>query len=294
MQRKGYLLTKDQMNQLTSQDNKERKLQTILGIAVTAIVALVLIGIGVATYLSHQRSQHSEENSYTSLQQISQRPSNANPRGGILLSVYGHTPKGIPTIEIYVDPLCPACGQVDRVLNPTMEKLFSAGQINIELHPIAFLDNASSDAYSTRASAALAYVASHDPKHLILFMGKLYEQDFQPSETSYTSTGDSRIAAQAMNAGVNSDTARKCISGEYKEWVTASTAYTLSRKELQVPSRGGFATPLFRINQHIWSMGNTQLSELPDALLKSISLPKADLGNPNIKPAVGSTGKPSD
>lgn len=280
------------MTDTTAVTDKERRQQTIIGIAVTIIVTLVLLGAALAIYSSHHNNADSEASAYSTLQQTRNKPSKATDKGGIPVSVGGQTHNDVPTIEIYVDPLCPACGQVDRILNPTVQQLFEAGQINIEIHPVAFLDKASNDQYSTRASAALAYVAEHDAKHLVTFMGALFEQNYQPSEANYISTSDSQIAEQAVRSGIDTSTAKRAVSGQYRSWIDASTTYTISRKVLQDPSGGGFATPLFRINQHMWSMSNMQLSDLSNSLLRSIGLDKADVGNAHVKPAIGANGKP--
>lgn len=58
------------MRQAAEQSIRERRLQTSIGIAVTAIIALALLGIGAATHPSHHSNQPSGESSYASLQHI--------------------------------------------------------------------------------------------------------------------------------------------------------------------------------------------------------------------------------
>lgn len=46
--------------------------------------------------------------------------------------------KDIPTVEFYLDPLCPACAQIDRILNDDIGKMYTSGQIKLEIHPVIF------------------------------------------------------------------------------------------------------------------------------------------------------------
>ena len=60
------------------------------------------------------------------------------PRSKVVLASFVGSEEQAPTVEIYLDPLCPACGQVDRILNDTLEKMYEEGQIKIEIHPLNF------------------------------------------------------------------------------------------------------------------------------------------------------------
>ena len=68
--------------------------------------------------------------------------------------------------------------------------MVEAGQINLELHPMSFLDGLSTDHYSTRVSSAIAYIASYDnnPKHLLQFINGIFNEKFQPEEAVRFST----------------------------------------------------------------------------------------------------------
>ncbi|MFT8704437.1 DsbA family protein [Bifidobacterium aquikefiricola] len=274
--------------------NRERRIQTVIGLLVVAVVVLIIMGAGVAVYLSHRRAEHVQTSSFDELQQVGTKSGSATDEGGIPVSVNGHGHVAdAPTVEVYIDPMCPACGQVDRALNPTLLRLVQSGQVSVELHLIAFLDRASSDSYSTRASSALAYVAEHDPRHAVAFMGALFEPGYQPDETRYVPTGDDKIANQAIHAGMDAALARKAVSGEYRQWVDAATTYTVSRKALQDPDRGSFATPLLRINHKNWPIPAVELSTLPETFLKSLGLAPENIGSASIKPIIGANGTPS-
>jgi protein-disulfide isomerase len=270
---------------------KERRQQTIIGMIVVLIVMALVGVIGITAYkASHPSESLLSKSSTTSLQSAA-IPSNANKQGGFLVSASRET-KNVPTIEIYFDPMCPSCGLVDRALNPTLLKLYDAGQVNMELHPVSFLDKASSDRYSTRAASSLAYVGEHDPQHLLAYLGGLFEKGFQPSETDYHPVSDAQLVQQAIRCGVNETVAKKSTCGEYEHWIEHTTEATINRKELQQSDSGSFSTPLIRINGNFWSMKNMLLKDLPTALLTSLGLPKDSVGDNHVLPEIGSEGKP--
>ncbi|MEE8735397.1 DsbA family protein [Bifidobacterium subtile] len=222
---------------------------------------------------------------------MSDKPKNANSSGGFVVSK-GADPNKIPTVSVFFDPMCPSCGMVDRALGPTLAKLYAVGQINIELHPIAFLDRSSSDQYSTRAASSFAYVGEHDPDHLLAYMSGLFDEKFQPSETDYRPVSDARIARQAIAAGVDSAVAHQSVKGQYKDWIAKVTVYTIVRKELQRSSQGTFATPTILINGQYWSMKNVSINDLPHDFVAAIGLDDAAVGSKTAMPSIGADGKP--
>lgn len=270
--------------------NAERRQQTLLGVVVSVVAVVLVLVVVFAVLHSQRQTSSSIDQAYARLQQVTDKPSNATKQGGVLISVDGAAKKHVPTVEMYLDPLCPACAQVDRALNPTLEKLFSAGQINIDVHAVTFLNRASSDKYSTRAASSLAYVAEHDPKHAIAFIGELYAEDYLPSESNYASTSDAQIAQQAVKAGVSQSIAEASVTNGYGSWVDRATTYTIDRTELVQNGSSGFTTPLFRINGHIWERQQIDNTELPEAFAKSLGLPWSDVGNAKVLPSIGSDG----
>jgi protein-disulfide isomerase len=161
---------------------KERRQQTIIGVIASVLAVVLVAVIAFVIYRANHPTVVSEGSEYAQLQKVSDKPKNANVSGGFVASKSAD-PKKVPTVSVFFDPMCPSCGMVDRALSPTLTKLYNAGQANIELHPLAFLDRSSSDQYSTRAASSFAYVGEHDPEHLLAYMSALYDEKFQPSET---------------------------------------------------------------------------------------------------------------
>src|SRR5665648_586330 len=77
---------------------------------------------------------------------------------GVAGAVHGAAP-GAVVVSVYVDYMCPYCGQFEQVNGPILDQLRGEGTIVVEYHPVSILDEASlGTAYSTRAAAAAARV----------------------------------------------------------------------------------------------------------------------------------------
>ncbi|RSX57444.1 thioredoxin domain-containing protein [Bifidobacterium samirii] len=292
------------------QAERERRQQTVIGaIVVTLIVALLAVG-GVMFWRStHQAAQEAAEevsvdDAYQAVQAVSGKPARADDKGGIMISKdgYGTTVDGAPTIAIYMDFMCPGCGSVNRQLDPTLVKLVDAGQINLELHFLSFMDRYSTDEYSSRAANAALYIADHDddPAHLLDFIANMYADDFQPEEGSgYEPVGDAEIRQQAIDAGVADDVAQAAMTRDYDDWLAAVNAYTPKRPELFNTSgnfEGTFTTPALTINGTRWNLSEVSAAGMTvkDAFLESIGLPADKLGDGATLPSIGADGKPID
>jgi protein-disulfide isomerase len=77
---------------------------------------------------------------------------------------------GVVDITLYVDYLCPICGQFEVANKPAIEDLLARGAATIEIHPIAILTNRSQGTqYSLRAANAAACVANDYPNSFMNF-----------------------------------------------------------------------------------------------------------------------------
>lgn len=194
-----------------------------------------------------------------------------------------------------MDPLCPGCGSLHRQIDTDLAKMVNSGQINLVYHVMNFLDQDSTDQYSTRAAGAILYVASHDPstQHLLDFVSNLYKKDYQPAEgPDYKATSNDQIQAQAVAAGVPRDVISKAFNGTYNKWLEASYNYTIRRKDL-LNTDGQLSTPAVTVNGKLMDMSS--LSQLgltqQQALLKELGIKEAQVGMKGVTPRIG-TGAP--
>lgn len=267
----------------------EKQKQTILGLFTVLIIIFLLIVAFIGLLESKKSASGSLNKIYESLSEVKRKPENATKDGGLL--VQSGSKKDIPTVEFYLDPLCPACAQIDRILSDDIEKMYANGQIKVEIHPLIFLDKCSSDHYSSRVSGAIAYISENDPKHVVAFISKIFDDNFQPSEVNYSKTSDGKIIKQAMKAGISRKIAEESLNGQYDEWIEKSNNYTIQRNDLIAPGRESFATPLIRVNKQIWSTKDIKLDNLSDAFVESLGLKHGEVGDKTVKPRIGSKGK---
>jgi protein-disulfide isomerase len=127
-------------------------------------------------------------------------------------------------IVVYLDYLCPICGQFEAANNEYIAGLVDSGAATVEYHPVAILTNQSvGTRYSNRAANAAACVANHSPNSFFDFNTALFEQ--QPEEGT---RGLDDAALSDIASGIEGvvDPARiaTCIDDEkFGSWVTAAT-----------------------------------------------------------------------
>ena len=282
------------------QEAKERRQQTMIGVIVTVvIIAMIALG-GFVYWRSHRPVKTQDlEQARQAVARVKEKPSAANDQGGFLISSQGlNKPVAkAPTVEIYMDFMCPGCGALHRGLDSTLTGLVDAGQINLVIYPMSFMDRLSTDNYSTRTGTATIYVAQHDPDHLLPFIANLYAKDFQPDESDYHPVSNDKIRQQAIKAGVDPKVADQAVKGHYRAWIKAMDAYTPLRKELWNPSgsnKGQMTTPTVRINGNYWELGNLSRAGLDysSGLLKALGLDQSKVGIKGAMPTIGASGQP--
>lgn len=127
-------------------------------------------------------------------------------------------------IVVYLDYLCPICGQFEAANNSYIEGLVSSGAATIEYHPVAILTNQSAGTrYSNRAANAAACVANYSPNSFFDVNAALFEA--QPEEGT-RGLDDSQL--KDLVTGVEglqqSSRIESCIDEEqFASWVSAAT-----------------------------------------------------------------------
>ncbi|KFF30987.1 DsbA family protein [Bifidobacterium bombi] len=324
----GRARAKETSEQLAAQaQQQERRQTTIIGIsACVAVIAVIACIATVVWALNRPAASNSSQNANQTAQNsqsdvgkdnassdkvnlrqartnvgaVKVAPEHSDSNGGFLLSRNGldKPVKNAPTVAVYMDFMCPGCGALDRQMAPTWNTMIASGQINMEIHPNAFLDAMSSDNYSTRAASAVAYVADKDPQHAMAFIQNLFDTGFQPKEgPEYTPISDEAIKNQAIKAGVSEDVASQAVRGDYKQWIQALAIYTPMRPAVQHPdgaNKGEMTTPTITINGEYWDQSEAMSTghSVNDAFLHAIGLKSEDIGTAHKMPSIGAKGKP--
>ena len=95
----------------------------------------------------------------------------------------------VANIVMYIDYLCPFCGQFEATNSESMRTMVESGAATLEVHPIAILTNKSAGTqYSLRAANAAACVADSSPDSFFDYNAILFEN--QPEEGSTGLTND--------------------------------------------------------------------------------------------------------
>lgn len=286
------------------------------GIIISAVaLVLVLVILVAGLYVWHGKDQAGRDaqatvsgetvakgptgskTAYKELQEVKAKPSVADKEGGLTISAGGINTKvpNAPSVHVFVDPMCPWCGKVGRVIDPELEKMVKAGQVTVTYTFLNFLDKVSSDQYSTRVGNALATVAEQDPDHFLDFEAAVFEEGFQPDEEDYQPVSDQDLANKAVKVGVPESVAAQFAEGRYQDWVQKVNDYTITRTDVE-DAKGEFTTPTIMINGRLWDISGAGkasggLQHLDKALLKSLGIDDDKVGMQSVMPSIGSTGK---
>ncbi|MFI8528375.1 DsbA family protein [Promicromonospora sukumoe] len=215
-------------------------------VIVLSVLGLAVIGLVVAIVLILTEGQK------TPMEKVDNIPAGVVENSGIPVGAdgaAGTTNEGAKTLDVYVDYMCPICGQFEQTNSASIAEMREAGDITLVVHPVSILDRASQGTeYSTRAASASAWVADRAPEQFSAFHDALFAS--QPAENT-AGLSDEQIAQVAEQAGVPADVAAGITDGQakdtYEEWVAASTDAATSNEDL-FNAQGGFGTPTVLID----------------------------------------------
>lgn len=150
-------------------------------------------------------------------------------------------PNVAKTIEIFEDPLCPACGQLEKIYGQELAQQIDQGKIAVRYRMVNFLDPRSrSKDYSTRAVAANECVAQAGDGPIYSKFHSLLFTTSQPSEGG-SDHDNAELASIAKQAGAADDVAKCITSGDRADTGRAHAEAAL--KALGDALKGPQATP---------------------------------------------------
>jgi protein-disulfide isomerase len=213
------------------QKKRERRNKVLLfsgiGIAAVAIVAVVAFIIFTSIRPAGPGPANMASDGIKIGQNLEAVPTAALPAGDDPVPSEPN-PAGVADIRIWVDYLCPFCGQFEATNSEQIESWVTEGSATIEIHPISILNSQSQGSrYSTRAANAAACVANYSPNSFFAFNNILFEN--QPEEQT-PGLDDAELIALTGAAGVESaGRIEDCIEeGEFNNWVTDATTRALT------------------------------------------------------------------
>jgi protein-disulfide isomerase len=142
-------------------------------------------------------------------------PAGATPDGdGILVG------EGRVRVDAFIDFLCPFCRRFELSSESVLGELLRGGLIALAYHPMNFLDEASTTAYSTRAAAASGCAADQD--RFLAYAHELFVS--QPAEGG-PGLSDDELIRLAGPAGLDETAfASSVANGTYLDWPPYVTA----------------------------------------------------------------------
>jgi len=163
----------------------------------------------------------------------------------------------VADIRVYIDYLCPYCGEFDLTNSDQIAKWVEAGAATVEIHPVSILTSKSAGTqYSLRAANAAACVANSSPNDFYAFNAALFAD--QPQEGTAGLT-DKELKQVVRSSGVTSSLSKidACIDDvTYKSWVLDATdrALTGPIPNASIPKVTGTPTVLVNGKQYLGSL----------------------------------------
>jgi protein-disulfide isomerase len=147
-------------------------------------------------------------------------PRRANAEGdGVVVS------SGAVTVDVYIDFQCPFCRQFHEIAGATLGGMAADGSTTLVYHPMNFLDQVSTNRYSTRAAAASG--CASDGGMFSRYAHALFVT--QPPEGGPGLT-DEELISLGISVGLPADEFGECvIRGTYLEWPTYVTERATAR-----------------------------------------------------------------
>ncbi|MDP3969268.1 MAG: thioredoxin domain-containing protein [Nocardioides sp.] len=190
------------------QTRRERRRQLLIGGAVLLVGAL-LVGLFVW---------------WQSGTEDTGKPSTP-PAGASQTYAVGYGAEDAPmTVEVYSDFLCPVCGAFEAEMNDELTAAADAGDLRLEIFPVAILDRSSETQFPRRAANAMAVVLdTTGAEEAKAFHDLLFAQ--QPTEGGAGEPTDDELVALAVEAGAEESAVRPGIEDlQFEQWVVDATA----------------------------------------------------------------------
>ncbi len=120
--------------------------------AVAVVLAVVIVAVVVVVLVQNQARQREEQGLRAEQGQIT--PPSANEAGNGLVYNNSTQNTGTPLVEVYLDYQCPGCASASALIDPKLEELADAGEIQLSYHMLYGLDRGGAGNHSYRSNLA--------------------------------------------------------------------------------------------------------------------------------------------
>ncbi len=192
---------------LEAQRRAERRRTLIMGGSIVAVLVLV---VGIVFVVNSTRDTTGETPAVT--------PEAATSDYGLVVG-----DSGAPTeVVLYEDPQCPLCAQLEAEVGTDLAAAVDSGDLRVEYRIVSFLDEASTNDYSSRAANALA--AAYDvagPEVFAALHDSLFAEQTAEGGPGHS---DDQLVDYAVEAGAEESEIRPLIEdGAYLQWIENAT-----------------------------------------------------------------------
>ena len=232
---------REQARKAREAERKREKRNRLLlqgGIVVAVLAVLVIIGLVVANSLKPAgpgpKNMASGAVVIGKDLQVVETPA-LEPDGTRKGNNTGFDQKPLP-VTVYFDYMCPACGSFEQQYGQMLEQYTGAGDIQLGLYPITFLDPASGGTnYSSRASNVLGCVVEQQPEKTLAYHKMVLSEGVQPTEGG-TGLSDKELIRVAADAGVDTTKEFKsCVTDrQFVPFAQANTKQAIERGVLEL------------------------------------------------------------
>ncbi|GLW97371.1 thioredoxin domain-containing protein [Microtetraspora sp. NBRC 16547] len=174
--------------------------------------------------------------------------------GSVVMAKDGVT---APVLDVYEDPQCPVCKQLEEVSGPTIKNLAAEGKVKVVYHPLTIFSQEPTRSNSLRAASALRCVP--DGKQWLAFHDKIFKE--QPGETVEGGFKVDELVKWGQDVGVTAPGFESCV----KEQKQTAAHEQYSTKTMTDQKLEG--TPTLKLNGTQIDINTTFV---PSALRKEI------------------------
>lgn len=200
----------------TPQPTSSKSTYILFGVALVVVIVVIVVAI-----LWNRGSDEPRNDGYGTVR---------NPAVELSVVDAGVVQVGRPdagtVIDLYEDPLCPFCGELEVGHGQELAQKIDDGIVTVRYHLLNFLDGSSATGtYSSRAVAASHCVAeSENAVVYSAFHSGLFSANFQPAEGGDSDRTDDELAQLARDSGSADATASCIVDGSRSEAAAADAA----------------------------------------------------------------------
>lgn len=144
--------------------------------------------------------------------------------GVVIEPVHNHDSDAV-RVDMFMEPLCPACQAVEQEIAETIQDLNEEGDIVLYSTPVSFMDSAAPEGYSSQAVSSMYGVAEHAPEQYLDYVEALYSDEYFPSPENTIEPTPEHFIEVATSVGIDESAADQAVSVDYTQYALEMTEH---------------------------------------------------------------------